>query len=64
MHSKIVRRGIALSYLVSVLKKARLHNINDSFKDQMERHHSSGFPWQVLSEVLLSLGKKVKRRIT
>ncbi|CAN7937951.1 unnamed protein product, partial [Ixodes hexagonus] len=58
-HSKIVKRGIALSCLGSALKKSCFHCIKDSFNAQILRLRSSGFPWLVLSEVVHALVKKV-----
>lgn len=59
-HSKVVKRGIALSCLTSALKKSCLHTIKSSFNAQIERLTASGFPTQVLTEVVGTLIKKVK----
>lgn len=59
-HSKIVKRGIAMSILGSALEKSCFHTVKDSCRSQLERLKASGYPHAVLIEVMGSLLKKVK----
>lgn len=59
-HSKVIRRGIAVSCLEAAIKKSCYHNVDDSFRAQCGRLRGSGYPPDLLSDVAASLVKKVK----
>ncbi|XP_040062780.1 uncharacterized protein LOC120837464, partial [Ixodes scapularis] len=58
-HSKIIKRGIALSSLQSALNKSCLHTIGESFKSQTARLQKAGYPSALLSDIASTIIRKV-----
>lgn len=59
-HSKLVKRGIAISCLESALRKSCSHVVEAAFVKQLERLLSAGFPGPVLVAVAEALLRKLK----
>lgn len=59
-HSKLIKRGIALSCLGAALKKSCRHTLSESFGTQVQRLRAAGFPPALLSDVASALLKRTK----
>ncbi|KAM7283947.1 uncharacterized protein ISCGN_001052, partial [Ixodes scapularis] len=59
-HSKIVKRGIALTCLGSALKKSCCHTMEASFSMQVERLRKASYPLPLLANVADTLLKRAK----
>ncbi|XP_049269018.1 uncharacterized protein LOC125757457 [Rhipicephalus sanguineus] len=57
-HSKLVKRGIAVSALRNALQRSCHHKIQDSFVTQTERLNAAGFPSHMLCELATMLLRK------
>ncbi|XP_040079191.1 uncharacterized protein LOC115318693, partial [Ixodes scapularis] len=59
-HSKIIKRGIALTCLGSALRKSCRHTMSASFTTQVERLTKAGYSSALLADVANALVKKAK----
>ncbi|CAN7937450.1 unnamed protein product, partial [Ixodes hexagonus] len=60
-HSKLVKRGIALTCLQAALAKSCIHHIGDSFAQQVKRLENVGYPHHLISSCCEKLLQKTKR---
>lgn len=60
-HSKLVKRGIALTCLQAALAKSCKHQMGSSFAQQVKRLENVGYPPNLVSSCCESLLQKIKR---
>lgn len=60
-HSKLVRRSIANMCFSNAIKKSCCHTMEQSFRKQVKRLLSAGFPESLLHAVAETLSKKLKQ---
>ena len=61
-HTKLVKRGIAMSCVKSALAKSCLHTTSDSLNNQLRRLDAAGFPSSLVNAVCESVLQGIKKK--
>lgn len=63
-HSKLVKRGVAMTCIQEALKKSCVHKVEASFHDQILRLSRARFPSLLISSVCEALLQKMRRKVS